>query len=254
MVTVHPLSPSQSESSLAAFAAATAALGHACIAIRGSTQRVSPASLPEAERLEIRGARSERQGEFATGRTLARRALAALGLEADAIPRGAAREPIWPAGVTGSISHSGELCVAALAMQTSVRSIGIDIELTPQIEPALWPSICSPTELVMLESLPAFQRPDEVARVFSSKEAAFKCQFPLTGRWIDFSAVSVTVSGDGRFTVHETSPGLPALPGMRGVVLLDRYGVTALAMTEAAHTGPCVTPREPTQFSDDLHA
>lgn len=41
---------------------------------------------------------------------------------------GAGREPIWPSGVTGSITHCRGLCAAAAASSDEVSSIGLDAE------------------------------------------------------------------------------------------------------------------------------
>jgi len=256
MVTVPVLPSSRAEASvIAAVDEALSVVGHSCIAVRGTTHRASPTTLTEAETFDIGSARPERRAEFATGRALAREALAAIGHGATSIRRGATREPLWPEGVTGSISHSGDLCLAAAAFEASVRAIGIDVELNGGIEPGLWPSICSERELRRVERLPVASRADEVARLFSAKEAAFKCQFPITRRWIEFSAVSVSMRGDGGFRVVESTPGLPPLPAMRGAVLLREGVVFALAVTEETHLGACVPPLlGQSLMSDDFQA
>lgn len=41
---------------------------------------------------------------------------------------GAGREPIWPSGVKGSITHCRGLCAAAVASSDEVRSIGLDAQ------------------------------------------------------------------------------------------------------------------------------
>lgn len=73
----------------------------------------------------------KRQAEFLFGRLAARLALgAALGpVQAQAeIAIGTAREPCWPAGSLGSISH-GDGCAAAVALAAGQhQGIGIDLE------------------------------------------------------------------------------------------------------------------------------
>ncbi len=253
MIQAVPPSPVASEAS-AAIEAALALVGHSCVAVRSATRGMHPAALTEAEQLDIGHASPERRAEFALGRTLAREALHALGHGFASIRRGEAREPLWPGGVTGSISHTGDLGVAVAALESNIRSLGVDVESHIEIEPELWPSICSPRDLHRIEHLPAASRAHEVARVFSAKEAAFKCQFPLTRRWIDFAAVSVSISRDGTYRVIETAPGAPPLPDMHGAVLLDERVVFALARTEATHAGPCASPLRPFPASDDPQA
>lgn len=251
MVTMQTQLPSLAASDVAmALETALSVVRHSCVSIRAGTRGMPQTGLTEAEALDIEGASPERRAEFAAGRTLAREAMRAIGREAGSIRRGTAREPLWPSGVAGSISHSRNLCVAAVVMDSSIRSIGIDIELEADIEPALWTSICSASDLQRVERLTADSRAREVARIFSAKEAAFKCQFPLTRRWIEFNAVSVLMSDDGAYQVVESTYGVPPLPPMRGAVLLRGTASVALAVTEAAHSGPCAPPREPIVFSD----
>src|SRR5690348_12722868 len=56
-----------------------------------------------------------RQDEFRTGRYCARKALHRLGIPAISIPAGSNREPIWPYGYIGSITHCNGFCAAAVA-------------------------------------------------------------------------------------------------------------------------------------------
>src|SRR5213592_4895962 len=66
--------------------------------------------------------------EFATGRACARRALSKLGAPAISILSGANREPLWPHGVVGSITHCLGYRAAAVAWQLDVLTVGIDAE------------------------------------------------------------------------------------------------------------------------------
>lgn len=132
-----------------------------------------------------------RQAEFAAGRAAARKAMRALGLPSMAIPAGPNRLPLWPTGISGSISHSAGLALAALRLGLP---LGIDIEPDQGLEPDLWPIICTPDELA---TLPIEHRGHYVRQVFSAKEAAYKAQFPLTGALIGFDAMTVRLSGIG---------------------------------------------------------
>lgn len=132
-----------------------------------------------------------RQAEFAAGRAAARQALRALGHAAATIPAGQNRLPVWPAGISGSISHSAGIAVAALRRGAP---LGIDIEPDQDLEPELWPVICAPDEL---DALPILERGHYVRLVFSAKEAAYKAQFPLTGRLIGFDAMTVRLTETG---------------------------------------------------------
>ncbi len=144
-----------------------------------------------AEAATVARAIPARQAEFAAGRAAARTALRALGQPPVAIPAGANREPLWPAGVSGSIAHAAGIAVAALRHGAP---LGLDIESDQQLKADLWPLICSPAEL---EALPAMDRGRHVARVFSAKEAAYKAQFPATGTLLGFDAMTVRLSATG---------------------------------------------------------
>jgi 4'-phosphopantetheinyl transferase EntD len=67
------------------------------------------------EAMQLDGAVDSRLREFATGRSCARQALAGLGLAPAPILRGAKREPLWPAGIVGSITHCRGYRAAAVA-------------------------------------------------------------------------------------------------------------------------------------------
>ena len=60
------------------------------------------------------GAIPRRQTEFSAGRAAARAAMTSLGFAAAAIPAAPDRAPVWPPGITGSISHSATACLAIL--------------------------------------------------------------------------------------------------------------------------------------------
>ena len=94
----------------------------------------------------------KRHREFAAGRRAARAAMTGLGLPAVAIPMGPDRAPVWPEGVTGSISHTDTHCLAAVARTGEVRALGLDLEPDMALEPALWPDICTGAELGWLEA------------------------------------------------------------------------------------------------------
>ena len=88
-----------------------------------------PGDLPFAgEEHLITDAVNGRRREFVTARRCARQALTALGLPATAIPAGPDRQPQWPSGVAGSITHCPGYRAAAVAMGTEVASLGIDAE------------------------------------------------------------------------------------------------------------------------------
>lgn len=135
-----------------------------------------------------------RQAEFFWGRLCARAALERCGIAGRQVPIGPMREPVWPPGVVGSITHGNTLAAAVVLPAPRYGGIGIDIEaVTRAIEPAsLLGTIVCGRELAYLRSVCA--APDLVRLlllVFSAKESFFKAVFGLVNRFIDFDAIEV---------------------------------------------------------------
>jgi 4'-phosphopantetheinyl transferase EntD len=162
------------------------------------------ALLPE-ERQYVARAMSKRVQEFAAGRVCARAALAQLGYAAVALPMGEDRAPQWPAGVTGSITHTDGFCAAVAATTARIRALGLDVEPAASVKPELWHRICGPDELATVQSQDARTAIETATLIFSAKEAFYKCQHTLTGQWLGFSDISITIETDG-FIVRPSRP------------------------------------------------
>ncbi|MEZ5560456.1 MAG: 4'-phosphopantetheinyl transferase superfamily protein [Pseudomonadales bacterium] len=157
------------------------------------------AQLLAAERQAIERAVPKRINEFATGRVLARRAMALLGLPAGAIGRDTSRRPLWPEGCTGSITHADDLVVAAVARANTCASLGIDLEQADRVTPALHRKLLTASELQRVEQEDA-RFP---ALVFSAKEAGYKAVNPLVGKFIGFMEAEVDADwAAGRFRLR----------------------------------------------------
>ena len=139
----------------------------------------------------------KRAREFAAGRLCARRALAESGSIEVPLEVGSDRQPCWPPGFTGSITHAEGFCGAAVAKRSHIRALGLDAEVIGKMSPEIWPDILAPTEAVWIRTLPPAEQLNATALIFSSKEAFFKCQFAVTGEWLDFQAVALGFSGRG---------------------------------------------------------
>lgn len=161
---------------------------------------VDPGVLSPAEAVHVARAAPKRVAEFAAGRACARRALAELGMPGFILLVGADREPLWPAGVVGSITHVIGFCGVVAARIGTVRSIGVDAERRDAVHQRLWSQIAAPEELAWLTSLNPDIAVEHATLIFSAKEAFYKCQFPLTREWLSFSDVSVSVHRD-RFEI-----------------------------------------------------
>lgn len=154
---------------------------------------VDPRVLAPEEAAHVERAVPKRVGEFAAGRACARRALEELGVRDFILRVGAHREPLWPAGIAGSITHTAGFCAAVATHTTLVAALGLDAEHREAVHRRLWRQIATSEELSWLQSL-ASERAQEMATlIFSAKEAFYKCQFAVTCEWLNFSDVSVSV-------------------------------------------------------------
>ena len=131
-----------------------------------------------------------RKAEFATARVLARLALAELGVPPQSICPHADRAPAWPDGIVGSITHDAELCAVAVARTTSLRGIGLDVVHEP-LEAKLRARICTETELRWVQSHDPELWGVLSMLIFSAKESFYKCQYPLTKTFLNFSDVEL---------------------------------------------------------------
>jgi len=151
------------------------------------------ALLPEEE-VCVAGAAPMRRREFTTVRHCARAALRQLGIAPVPIPRGQRGAPQWPAGVVGSMTHCAGYRAAAVARSRDLLSLGIDAEPHRALPPEVTEIVTLPEERVRLRHL-AEGSPglcwDRL--VFSTKESVYKAWYPVTGQWLDFTDVAVTL-------------------------------------------------------------
>ncbi|RKF16925.1 4'-phosphopantetheinyl transferase superfamily protein [Roseovarius spongiae] len=153
-----------------------------------------------AEAESVRRATPARRREFASGRAAARAAMQALGHDPHPVPRGADRAPLWPPGLTGSISHTSTLCVAAVAETGALPGIGIDIEEDSGLAPDLVPEITTLAERAWLAIQPEAERGFLAKLIFSAKECAYKCQYSASGALFGFDTLEITPDPDsGQF-------------------------------------------------------
>lgn len=152
---------------------------------------VPTSALHPAEAEAVARAVSKRRHEMAAGRAAARAALAQLGFEDVTVPASPFGAPVWPGGTTGSIAHSDAIAVAIAASMEDFASVGIDVEPEGGLEEALWPAITTERELGALRTLPPPVAAERARLLFCIKEAAYKCQYPLTGLLLDFGDLEI---------------------------------------------------------------
>jgi enterobactin synthetase component D len=159
--------------------------------------------LPEA----LSNARDRRLATFLAGRYCAARALNAAGAGGDVrVDFGAEREPLWPAGFVGSITHTTGFAGAVVARDGDVVSLGIDTEnlLSDAQARELRQTVAPELAGINFVGLDADGRENApfVSCVFSAKESIYKCLHPLVREFFEFSDVSVTAVDRVRGTIH----------------------------------------------------
>jgi 4'-phosphopantetheinyl transferase EntD len=149
------------------------------------------------EQVSLGRCAQRRLQEFAAGRDCATAALKRLGYPRCPLLRGASREPLWPSGVVGSISHCEGYCAAAVASTATVETIGIDGEVNRPLPEGVLKLIAFDEEITMLSHLP----PDGVCwdrLLFSAKESLFKAWYPIERQWLGFEDARATVLPQNR--------------------------------------------------------
>lgn len=163
--------------------------------------------LPSPEDAALTNAVPKRKREFSAGRTAARAALLKLGIESQAIPVGPNRNPVWPADIVGSITHTAGFAVAAVARRNLIAGLGIDLEIADAANSGLWQEILTEIEINRVSALPGDRQKCAATTIFCAKESFYKLQHPLTGCWLDFHDAEVEFTpeaGSFQLTCTET--------------------------------------------------
>lgn len=141
-----------------------------------------------------------RRNTFSSGRRCARDLLNGLGGPSEALLRAQDGSVMWPAGYMGSISHTDEWAVAAVAVESSgvARALGIDLEPRKVLLPKLLAKIATPGEIAAMQARKDWQS----IAIFSLKESLYKCLRPSFGEFIRFHDVEICALDSSRPTVR----------------------------------------------------
>jgi len=169
----------------------------------------------------IASAVPKRQAEFFHGRLCAQAALREAGIADVQIGIGAQREPHWPPGVTGSITHNGTMAAAIVVPATRWAGVGIDVETISSGEQsaALQSTVIMPREQLLLDAHCGEIGMDTLLTlIFSAKESVYKAIYGLVGRVLDFDVIALVgvdaPAGALWFEVMQALGG-PFQPGYR---------------------------------------
>lgn len=170
------------------------------VAVAARDPRLMPNTTDPSEGAAVERAVPKRVAEYHAGRAAARAAMVAMGLPPRPIPMGADRAPIWPEGLSGSISHTAQACVAVVGARDDWVGIGVDLEEATALDPLMVGEICTLSEQAWLGTQPADERGLMAKLIFSAKEAAYKAQYPLSGALFGFEMLELTIDrAESRF-------------------------------------------------------
>ncbi len=191
----------------------------------------------------------KRRREFVTARACARQALGLLGLPEQAVPSGSKGEPLWPAGIVGSITHCTGYRACVLARDDDLLTVGVDAELDQPLPEGLLPDVALPEERRHLHALAGLDPGVSWDRLlFSIKESVYKAWFPLARQWLGFEDATVTIDRlGGSFSAHLLVPG----PTVGGAVL-DGFAGRWLAADGLLFAAIALPARLPAAPATDL--
>jgi 4'-phosphopantetheinyl transferase EntD len=133
------------------------------------------------------------------------------------------------------MTHCAGYSAAAVAERSVVSSLGVDAEPDAPLPDGVLETIAHPEEISMLRRLPHTDGHSWDRLLFSAKESVYKAWYPLTGLWLGFEDVFVSIGATGTFEARFLVDG-PLIDGVRVEQLLGRWApgrgllVTAIAL------------------------
>jgi enterobactin synthetase component D len=187
---------------------------------------------------DLQPAVAKRRMEFLAGRLCAREAARRLGRPLPLVHRGPNGEPVWPAGLVGSIAHSNSIACAVVADASSHRAIGVDVEQPCSAEDAeqLAPMVFASGERSAIGEWPEGEG-DLFTTVFSLKEAIYKSLYPIVRRFVDFQEIRLVRTGPAAFAPEVSDPLKAELDDWRFNLAIDRLAGHRFALSVAAPPG-----------------
>ncbi|HHA1914876.1 TPA: enterobactin synthase subunit EntD [Enterobacter asburiae] len=178
---------------------------------------------------ELSNAGRKRKAEHLAGRIAAAHALG--GINERAVPGiGPSGEPLWPEGVSGSITHSGTQAMAVVTCDHPAL-IGIDCEtILPEDEAReIKDGVIDAQEAILLfRSGYSFSLALTLA--FSAKESLFKVLFPQVQSWMGFDNARVTQLDDKTLTLALTRQRAGYAKGTAFTLHWQQHGEQAITL------------------------
>lgn len=165
--------------------------------------------MPE-ELVCIKNAAGLRRNTFSSGRAAARTALAQAGLPASALLRNEDGSVQWPEGVLGSLTHTNDWAIAAVAVTAMSEAVclGVDLEQIQPLNDGVLKLIATDVERTQIAEASSTQWLP--VALFSMKESVYKCLRPSFGRFINFHDVEILNLASGRPRIRLITDALQA--------------------------------------------
>ncbi|WP_394849392.1 4'-phosphopantetheinyl transferase superfamily protein [Pendulispora brunnea] len=161
----------------------------------------------------------KRKAEFLAGRFCVREVLRRIAPQHAEVPVGTGknREPLWPEGIVGAITHTLDFASVAIAHARDARGIGLDAErpMTDENAEKLLDKIASPQEIAEMKRKTGWGTGVALTVTFSAKESVFKCLYPQVQRYFDFSDAWIEILDGERFSARLLSTLTPTLTAGR---------------------------------------
>lgn len=179
------------------------------VAMAWADPRAPMSRLIGDEVLAIEQEGAARAREFCAGRAAAHAAMEQLGHAPRPVLLGDGQGPVWPPGLTGSISHSSRDSLAVVSDDPEILALGLKIGPATALESSSWPEICTIREMHWLASLGPSQRGHFAMLMKCVKEAVYKAQFQITGTAITYHDTEVNIDLNTNFFEGAVLADLP---------------------------------------------
>ena len=147
---------------------------------------------------ELSTAAVSRRTEFLMGRLAAVESLRRLGVDGT-VGRSPEGEPVWPAGVAGSLTHHSGVAAAVVGRQaTGLTGLGFDV--CPRLEGDRLRAV---VRKCLTDTERARWAAEDVATLaFAAKESIYKAAYPRAQRFIGFDEAEIVDVGAGTWAAR----------------------------------------------------